>query len=109
LLDAGDIGLGGFQTLTGLRHHSGGGLRGEGSVIQLPRRLLGLGSGRREILFHPAALGGDIDDPGHVELDGDAFHLKGRGRGETVRGRVKPQQRPDLLLVRGQQRALDAH
>src|SRR6185437_16507935 len=68
LLQTGDVGLGYLEALTRLVHHRGGRLRGEAGVGQLPLRLLGLGPGRREVLLHPAALGRDVNDAGHVEF-----------------------------------------
>src|SRR6478672_10078588 len=92
LLQAGYVGLGGLEALTGLVHHGGGRLGGEVGVGQLAFGLLRLGPGRREILLHPAALGRDVDDAGHVEFGRDALDLDRRRRGEAVRSGVEAQQ-----------------
>src|SRR5437660_8194089 len=93
LLQAGDVGLGRLKALAGLVDHRGGRLGGEVGVGQLPLRLLGLGSRRREILLHPTALGRDVDDAGHVEFGGDALDLDRRRRGKAVGGRRSEERR----------------
>ena len=97
------------QALAGLVHDRGGRLGGEVGVSQLPLGLLGLAPGRGEVLLQPAALGGDVDGAGHVELDRDVLGGQRRRSGEAVRGQGEPQQGPDPLLVPGQRRGLDAH